>query len=138
MEFVRYDSLPAQAREIREEVFMREQGFVDEFDLDDEKAIHVLAFDKDTAVATCRFFKQDGFYLIGRIAVLKEYRGKGIGRDMLDFAERTVGEFGGKEIRIHAQQNAENFYKKLGYRSMDIFDYEQDCKHVWMSKTIVR
>ncbi|MDE7337631.1 MAG: GNAT family N-acetyltransferase [Clostridia bacterium] len=136
MEYKCYDSLPAQAREIREEVFMREQGFLEEFDLDDKYATHILAFDGLQAVATCRFFEQDGFYLIGRIAVLKEYRGKGVGRDMLEYAEKCITKFGGKEIRIHAQQNAEEFYKKLGYQSLNIYDYEQDCKHVWMSKTV--
>ncbi|MDE6869430.1 MAG: GNAT family N-acetyltransferase, partial [Clostridia bacterium] len=78
MEFKTYDKLPGEAKDIRIEVFVKEQGFEEEFDNVDNYATHVVAFDGGRAIATCRYFCQDGYYLIGRIAVIKEYRGSGL------------------------------------------------------------
>ncbi|MDE6613981.1 MAG: GNAT family N-acetyltransferase [Clostridia bacterium] len=137
MKYIDYDHLPKMARAIREKVFVDEQGFQEEFDSADECATHILAFDGEVAVATCRFFKQDNYYLIGRIAVLKDYRGKNIGRDMLRHAEESIKSMGGQEIRIHAQLRAQGFYEKLGYKPFGEYDYDGSCKHVWMKKDII-
>ena len=53
-----YDSLPDEAVEIRENVFVKEQGFEKEFDEIDEKAIHLVMFDEhlQKPVATCRVY----------------------------------------------------------------------------------
>ena len=134
MEFREYDTLPTASREIREKVFVDEQGFQEEFDGADERATHILAFNGEEAVATCRFFKQDNYYLIGRIAVLKNYRGCNIGRDMIRYAEKSIKNIGGQEIRIHAQLSAQGFYEKLGYKPFGECDYDESCKHIWMKK----
>ncbi|MDE7079334.1 MAG: GNAT family N-acetyltransferase [Clostridia bacterium] len=136
MEYRQFDRLPKQAKEIREKVFVEEQGFREEFDSVDNFATHIMAFDGEKAVATCRFFKQDDYYLIGRIAVTKEYRGRNIGREMLQEAEERIKAIGGREIRIHAQLSAEGFYAKLGYTSKGEYDFDESCKHIWMSKII--
>ena len=136
MEYKQFDSLPAEAREIRERVFVKEQGFEEEFDSVDDLATHILAFDGERAIATCRFFKQNDYYLIGRIAVTKEYRGRSIGREMLQYAEECIKSIGGREIRIHAQARVEEFYKKLGYTSFGECDFEQGCKHIWMIRLL--
>ena len=136
IEYREYDTLPKMARQIREKVFVEEQGFQEEFDTVDEFATHILAFDGEDAIATGRFFKQDNYYLIGRIAVLKNYRGQNIGRDMIRFAEKSIKGIGGKEIRIHAQASAQGFYAKLGYEPFGEYDYDESCKHIWMKKVI--
>ncbi|MDE7348527.1 MAG: GNAT family N-acetyltransferase [Clostridia bacterium] len=136
MEFKTYDKLPGEARDIRIEVFVKEQGFQEEFDSVDNYATHVLAFDDGRAVATCRYFCQDGYYLIGRIAVVKEYRGSGLGGKLLEFAKQKIEELGGKEIRIHAQKRAEGFYQKQGYVSFGEVDYDEGCEHIWMKKAL--
>ncbi len=53
-----YDSLPDEAVEIRENVFVKEQGFEKEFDEIDEKAIHLVMFGEHShkPVATCRIY----------------------------------------------------------------------------------
>ena len=43
MKFEFYHGLPAQARKIREDVFVKEQGFLEEFDSDDTRAVHILS-----------------------------------------------------------------------------------------------
>ena len=84
-----YNKLTNEARSIREIVFVDEQGFQEEFDSVDEFATSLVMYDNDKAVATCRYFKleNDTAYLIGRIAVLKEYRGKGLGAMIIRSAE---------------------------------------------------
>ena len=72
MEYRFYDTLPDEAFQIRREVFVEEQGFRDEFDEDDKRAVHLVVFEEGRPIGTCRFFKksEDGAgYLIGRIAV---------------------------------------------------------------------
>ena len=54
-----YKSLPAAAMQIRTEVFVVEQGFVDLPDEIDNIALHFVAYDDERAIATCRTF-QDG------------------------------------------------------------------------------
>lgn len=137
MEFKIYDKLPKEAKKIRIEVFVEEQGFKEEFDSADSCATHVLALDNGKAVATCRYFCQDGYYLIGRIAVVKEYRGTGLGGKLLEFAKNQIEKSGGKEIRIHAQKRAEGFYQKQGYTSFGEVDYDEGCEHVWMKKSLI-
>ena len=57
METVIYESIPKQAKEIRQKVFVDEQGFQNEFDDIDEAATHIVMFDEDKIpIATCRIF----------------------------------------------------------------------------------
>lgn len=51
-----YSTLPQEARRIREEVFVREQGFENEFDETDQRAFHLVLYDGEIPVAVCRFF----------------------------------------------------------------------------------
>ncbi|MCX4362514.1 MAG: GNAT family N-acetyltransferase [Clostridia bacterium] len=136
MEFKIYDYLPQEAKYIRTTVFVEEQGFEEEFDKDDNCAKHILAFDGDRAVATCRYFAQENYYLIGRIAVMKEYRGLGIGGDMIALAKREIERVGGKEIRIHSQKKAVGFYQKQGYEPFGEMDFDEGCEHIWMKMTL--
>lgn len=134
IEFREYDYLPKEAIEIRETVFVKEQGFVEEFDSVDGTATHIVAFCDGKAASVCRFFEQEGYYLIGRIAVLQAYRSQGLGGSIIRYAEERISSVGGREIRIHAQARAEGFYKKLGYVSIGDYDFDENCRHIWMVK----
>ena len=94
-----YDSLPDEAVEIRENVFVKEQGFEKEFDEIDEKAIHLVMFDEhlQKPVVTCRIYKgsKPGEFILGRLAVISECRGMNLGSDMIQKAEEVVREKGG-------------------------------------------
>ncbi len=131
-----YSPLPAQAAQIRQTVFVEEQGFVDEFDAIDGYATHFVLFDGDLPVATCRVYSEDGVYYLGRIAVLKEYRGKGLGGRMLAVGEEFARKSGADRIMLHAQCRAAQFYEKAGYKSRGIYDDEEGVPHLWMSKNI--
>lgn len=130
--------LPDEAREIRERVFVEEQGFEREFDEADAAATHLVLSDSGKPVATCRFFKGDeeGVYLIGRIAVMPEYRKKGVGASIVSEAEKLAAEAGGRESVVHAQTRASGFYAKLGYQPFGEPDDEEGVPHIWMRKAL--
>lgn len=133
-----YHTLPAEAVKIRETVFVEEQGFRNEFDEIDQYAQHIVAYDRGEPIAACRFFGRDleqkEEYIIGRIAVLKQYRGQNIGSLLLEAAEHEICRMGGKRVVLHAQVRAHKFYQKSGYREYGEIDFDEDCPHVWMRK----
>ena len=131
-----FDFLPAQAKQIRIAVFMDEQGFTEEFDALDEVCTHLVMFDRDIPVATCRTWLADDGWHVGRLAVIKAYRGSGLGQDMLEHAERYVRELGGNSISLHAQCRAEAFYRKCGYIAYGENDYDEGVEHVHMRKVL--
>lgn len=133
-----YEHLPKEAQEIREAVFMEEQGFHNEFDEIDSYANHLVLFEEKNPIATCRFFRNESCedYFIGRIAVIKEYRGKNIGAYLLKAAEAQIKNIGGKRIFLHAQCRAKEFYEKQGYKSYGEVVLEESCPHIWMFKNI--
>ena len=135
-----YHILPTEAVKIRETVFVEEQGFHNEFDEIDRYAQHIVAYDQNDPIATCRFFcedrEQNKDYVIGRIAVLKQYRGQNIGSLLLKAAEQEILRMGGKRISLHAQVKAKNFYQKSGYCEYGEIDFDEDCPHIWMRKEI--
>lgn len=130
-----YDYLPDEALRLREEVFLGEQGFTVERDDIDDIAYHVT-FDLDgVVVATCRVFYDDS-WTVGRIAVKKGMRGKGLGKALLLEAEKIAREKGGENLKLHAQVRAVHFYEKCGYKSYGNVGYEEWCEHIWMKKDL--
>lgn len=91
-----FTSLPQDAKDIRIEVFMNEQGFENEFDEIDTISHHIVAFDEEKPIGTCRFFKENNHYTIGRVAVLKEYRNQHIGNLLIRTAEKEI-----KKLRLY-------------------------------------
>ncbi|RKI43164.1 GNAT family N-acetyltransferase [bacterium D16-51] len=138
MDFKVYNALPAEAVKIRETVFVQEQGFYEEFDTTDQSASHLVCYEQNLPIGTCRYFKgkEDGHYMVGRIAVLKQYRGKQIGSFLLNAAEQEIEKAGGKRILLHSQEQAKEFYKKQGYQEYGETDSEQGCPHIWMYKNL--
>ncbi len=133
-----FKGLPDEAKNIRETVFVKEQGFIDEYDEKDAIASHFVMFDGEKAVATCRLFETEnpGIYMFGRMAVLKELRGKNLGRKMVEATEKHVCNNGGKGIILHAQLQARGFYEKNGFSAYGEIEYEQDQPHIWMKKEL--
>lgn len=134
-----YESFPDHAKEIREAVFIKEQGFQHDFDQTDDTAIHIVMFDEnEIPAATCRVFwdEEMSSYVLGRLAVIKKYRGKNIGTAMVKEAEECVKKRGGISMVLHAQCRVADFYKKLGFTEFGGIEYDEGCPHVWMKKNI--
>lgn len=136
MQIKKYDYLPEEASRIRQKVFCQEQGFDDEFDDMDAIATHIVLFDADKPVATCRIFpgEESGTYILGRLAVSKEYRGKDLGLAIVQDAEKAAKEKGAGEMILHAQCQARGFYEKAGYQAYGEIEDIQGCPHTWMRK----
>ncbi len=134
----RFRTLPDEARKLREEVFIKEQGFENEFDELDSTASHLVMYDDDKAVAVCRFFYSEdkGCCIIGRVAVSKEYRGQKLGAKIMLEAERLIKEDGGTRIGVSAQCQAAKFYESLGYTKASEEYLDEHCPHVFMVKSL--
>ncbi len=129
--------LPEEARLLRTLIFIEEQGFVREFDDLDAAAVHIVAFDGDKPIGTCRYYpRPDGSYAIGRIAVAREYRGKGVGSALVLEAERRVALLGVKTTVVSAQLRAAGFYRSLGYTEQGSPYPEEHVPHILMVKGI--
>lgn len=133
-----YDYLPKEASLLREDIFVKEQGFVDEFDDIDDISTHLVLFDGELPIATCRYHFDNGksAYIMGRIAVAKAYRGKNIGAHILKEAEDQIRLSGGRKIYLSAQVRAAGFYEKQGYVTSGEPYYDEYCLHVLMYKQL--
>lgn len=126
-----------EAKAIREEVFMKEQGFQVEFDDTDREAWHMVLWQDGKALATARLYSQgEGVYAIGRVAVRKEGRGKQLGRAVMEAMEQKARQLGAKDIQLSAQVQARGFYEKLGYRAYGQEYLDEHCLHIAMEKTL--
>ena len=106
---------------IRCAVFVEEQGIPAELEIDDSDPIaeHVLAFVDGQCVATARVYldeQESSKAKIGRMAVLKGFRGQGIGTALLGEAIRAGMMQGASVFELHAQQSAAPFYAKLQFK----------------------
>ncbi len=101
----------------RQEVFTKEQGFAEEADRDafDSQAMHILMRDGEKPVATGRLYFDGAKLFIGRICVLREYRGQAIG-DLMTRMMILRGFDFAREIYLHAQQQAQGFYERYGFQ----------------------
>jgi predicted GNAT family N-acyltransferase len=103
---------------IRMRVFVREQGVPEEIEMDrdDEHALHFLALEGRKAVGTARLVMRHRSAKIGRMAVLKTFRGRGVGRNLLTRAVATAKKQGAKNIYLHAQVPVIGFYEAMAFR----------------------
>lgn len=138
MEAKIFEKLPEEAKMIRTKVFMEEQGFENEFDENDSVSIHIVLFDSSNPVATCRIYHSEErqCYVIGRIAVLKGYRGRDVGSEVLNVAEKEILNRNGDIAELSAQVRAAAFYEKNGYFSLGNIYVDEGCPHVWMRKEL--
>jgi len=105
------------AFDIRRRVFQNEQGVSaeEEFDADDDRAVHVLARVGPTAVGTARLLFGPRYAKVGRMAVLRAWRRRGVGRALLDACVGIAGKRGVSHLVLHAQVHAIPFYTALGF-----------------------
>jgi len=114
-----------QAFTIRIRVFVKEQRVPAEIELDadDQRAIHFLATKSAKAVGTARVVMRHGKAKIGRMAVLRTYRRKGIGAALLKRAIAAAKRLRARRVYLHAQVAVIGFYERMGFRSVGrVFD----------------
>ena len=129
---------------LRIKVFVKEQNVPIELELDDkdhsDNTVHIGYFHDDRLIGVARLIDMDKDIIhIGRVAIDKEYRGKGIGRKLIVGCETTAKNILKREIIIElsAQIQAEKFYESLGYnRVNDKIYLDAGIEHVDMRKVI--
>jgi len=101
--------------EIRRKVFIDEQHVPEEleWDEDDKTCVHILVSDNNKPIAAGRI-KMNGH--IGRMAVLKEYRNKGVGSAVLEALINFSKTLKMKSVYLHAQTSAIPFYEKHRFK----------------------
>ena len=128
----------AGALDLRHRVFCEEQG-VDpaaEQDGRDRDALHVVAVEGNTVLGTCRLLLDGEVARLGRMAVERSARGRGVGRAVLGAAERSAAEAGARRVRLHAQIAVERLYRRGGYHRRGDPFAEQGIDHVAMEKVV--
>lgn len=116
---------------IRRQVFVEEQHVsVERESMDDNESVHYLASYNELPAGAARFRKTEKGTKIERIAVLKNYRGKGIGEAiLLKILDDVESE---EKIYLHAQVNAIQFYIKNGFKTTDNYFVDAGIDHVEM------
>lgn len=123
---------------IRETVFIKEQNVPKEIEIDeiDKEAKHFIAYIKNKPIGCARIRKINYYAKLERIAILKEYRGKGFGKELTNFLINYCKKEGFNEIHIHSQIYVSSFYEKLGFKSIGKKFLEADIEHIEMIRTI--
>lgn len=116
---------------LREEVFVIEQGVPLEIELDDadDRAIHFVAILGGEVIGTARLVVKGKSGKIGRMAVRKDWRGKGVGTALIDFIKKTFGKKKRVGLYLHAQESALSFYEALGFTAEGKRFYEAGIPH---------
>jgi predicted GNAT family N-acyltransferase len=135
IELLDWQSARAEAAPIRYAVFVEEQGVPLEMELDehDPASLHALAFDGGAAVGTGRLLPDAH---IGRMAVRREFRGRGVGSAiLLRLCEAARGR-GEREVVLAAQLHALEFYRAHGFEAYGAVYQDAGIPHQDMRRAI--
>ncbi len=131
-----WDALGEAAQAVREAVFVREQQVPVELELDefDAGARHAVARGPaGEAIGTGRLLA-DGH--IGRMAVLREWRGKGVGRALLETLMDAARQSGMPRLGLNAQTTATGFYARFGFTAEGETFMDAGIPHVRMTRPL--
>jgi predicted GNAT family N-acyltransferase len=131
IQMVTWASHQRQLRAVRTPVFIEEQAVTPEFEWDDidATAVHLLATLDNEPIACLRIIEYEK---IGRMAVLKSYRGRGLGAALLLEAVAICKKQGSKSVYLSAQTHAIEFYRKAGFKQISDEYCDVDIPHVDM------
>ena len=131
-------SLGAQARAIRQQVFIDEQKIPAHLESDaaDATGVHALALNRlGVALATGRLIEHaPGVGKIGRMAVLRTLRGGKLGRAVLDALMKVALERGYREVVLDAQLSAQPFFARAGFSERGPVFEEAGRAHIVMTR----
>lgn len=135
-----WSELGPAAQRIRTEVFVQEQRIPADLEWDeaDATAIHVVAFNRlGQGVATGRLLQHEpGVARIGRMAVNRSLRGSGVGRQVLQALMDRAAARGDREVMLHAQRSAVDFYLGMGFVPRGEPFEEAGIPHVEMARPL--
>ena len=117
---------------IRNKVFIEEQNINKKLEYDDKKvnAIYIVAKINLITIGTARYRSTQFGMKLERFAVLKEYRGLGVGKSLVSFLVKTLKSE--KNLYLNSQKEVAGFYKKLGFKIRGDVFYEAKIPHYKM------
>lgn len=120
-----------QLRAVRTPVFVEEQLVTPAFEWDeiDATAVHLLALHEGQAIGCLRIID---YHKIGRMAVLIDWRNKGLGRALLKQAVNICQAHGSTSVYLSAQTHAIGFYEKCGFKITSAVYQDLHIPHVDM------
>jgi predicted GNAT family N-acyltransferase len=123
-------------RAVRLAVFVVEQNIPEELEWDEHDAVsmHALAEDAAGAPIGCARLLPDGH--IGRVAVLSEWRGRGVGAALLVRLIELARERGDQHVRLHSQTQAAPFYARYGFEPVGAEFMEAGFPHQTMERVL--
>jgi predicted GNAT family N-acyltransferase/lipoprotein-anchoring transpeptidase ErfK/SrfK len=126
----------AAIQHIRHEVFVREQGLPQALaaDASDPACLHVAARDEEGAVIGCGRVLADGS--IGRIAVERGWRGRGVGDAMVARLIDVAAAAGLERVALDARSDAQDFYAQRGFRPVGAEFMEAGIRHRRMERIL--
>jgi predicted GNAT family N-acyltransferase len=131
-----WEALRAEAAAIRTTVFVHEQHVPAELELDEHDAVSVHALAREAggrAIGTGRLLP-DGH--IGRMAVLRDGRGRGTGTALLRALMREARRRGLAEVVLNAQVTAVPFYERHGFRTEGLPYDDAGIEHITMRRRL--
>ncbi len=132
------DSSIDDAYYVRDLVFTQEQGFPAEIDVDDYDKIawQCILYKDGSAIGTARLIPQENQGKIGRVAILKEFRGLGLGFKIMEAIIDQAEKLSYASLNLSAQVYAVQFYEKLGFVVMGDEYLEDGEPHINMIKAL--
>jgi predicted GNAT family N-acyltransferase len=134
--WTREERLLRAALALREEVFCSEQGVARELELDgrDRDARHLVAVDPASGevVGTLRLLRENDTAKVGRVAVCRGFRRRGVASQMLQMAVEQARAEGCTRARLAAQARATLLYEGAGFVVESEPFQEAGIEHVWM------
>ena len=126
---------------IRDRVFAQEQGIDPALDWDgkDNQAVHLLAFQDQQAIAVARLreVEPSPTVKLERLAVLPEYRCRGIGSELVCTAIAYSEQQSYLQMVLNAQLQAIAFYQRLGFETVGDRFKEADISHIKMKRKLL-
>ena len=134
---VTWESHAPQLTAVRQEVFVEEQDVDPAFEWDeiDAVAVHLLALSGDQPIGCARIID---FKKIGRMAVVKSWRGRGVGQALLDKAIAICQEAGSELVKLTAQTHAITFYAQAGFVATSGVYQDANIPHVDMQLQLIK
>ncbi|WP_214747431.1 GNAT family N-acetyltransferase [Exiguobacterium sp. s189] len=127
-----------QAKQVREIVFVQEQGIDASLEYDDldDVCTHVVGLLDAQPVTTARLRPVDSTVgKVERVATIQTARGHGYGKEIMDEVERVAKHQGLSELLLGAQLTALPFYEKIGYEAFGDEFLDANIPHRMMRKT---
>ncbi|WP_336938810.1 GNAT family N-acetyltransferase [Acinetobacter modestus] len=130
-----WDQLQQDAKLIRTQVFICEQGITEADEWDDQDLIsqHSVIYDQDQPIATARLLENNS---VGRVAVLKAYRGQGLGQMIMLEIIRYAQKQRRSVLTLSSQVHAISFYEKLGFTVQGNSYDECGIPHIEMTMSL--